>query len=87
MKVYVQFLTTDTSGDLCESVGSDGVFILDGRNTLETWKADAEERIHRLRFVQTNIVGYRIMKGDRIGDSKMVFEFVQTGIRRKKEKK
>lgn len=61
--VYVQFLTPNTKGESDTLCGSDGVFILDGRNKMETWIKDAFDRIHSLRFVQKQIVGFKIIKG------------------------
>ena len=76
MKYFVQFLHI-RSGKLYENLGSDGVFILDGRNTLETMKRDAQERLFRLRNVR-QIDGYRIMKGERFTNAEQVYQWVQT---------
>ena len=61
--VYVQFLTLNTRNEPDTLCGSDGVFILDGRNKMETWVKDAFKRIHQLQYVQKNIVGFKIIKG------------------------
>ena len=76
MKAYVQFLSNDTTGKIHEELGSDGVYILDGRNNLETWKCDAIERMHRLRFVKPYLKGYRIYRGSRFDNSHMIHESI-----------
>lgn len=68
MTHYLQFLVVNQN-KLSDLLGSDGVFILDGRNNLETMKADAQLRIHKLRFVQPHIAGYKIIKGARFDDN------------------
>ena len=64
MKVYVQFLTLDTQGEVCDLLGTDGVFVLDGRFKLRTWIFDALAQIERLKNVQPDIVGYKIVMAD-----------------------
>lgn len=77
MKAYAQFLTTDLSGKIVEALGSDGVFILDGRNNLETMNNDATERMNKLRKVQPHYIGYRIYRGERIADgNKLIAEVI-----------
>ena len=80
MKYFVQFLHVKDN-ELHENIGSDGVFILDGRNTLDTMKCDAQERLFRLRNV-SRIDGYRIMKGERFSDAEQVYEWVRSRARR-----
>ena len=80
MKYFAQFLHVKDN-ELHENIGSDGVFILDGRNTLDTMKRDAQERLFRLRNV-SRIDGYRIMKGERFSDAEQVYEWVRSGTRR-----
>jgi len=65
MTAYVQFLTKNLKGQTVEACGSDGVFILDGRNCLDTMINDAYEQKHKLRFVQKHYVGFEIRKGAR----------------------
>ena len=77
MKCHLQFLQV-IDDELHEILGSDGVFILDGRNKLRTMKCDAQERIHKLRNVQ-KIDGYRIMRGSRFGNSVCVYEWIRSG--------
>jgi hypothetical protein len=78
MKAYVQYLTKDTNGDVADALGSDGVFILDGRNKLRTWRIDADKRLHKLRNVQPGYIGYKIMKGD-LRDSVEVYRRIRSG--------
>lgn len=81
MKFYVQF-TEVKDNKIIEKIGSDGVFILDGRNNLRTMKCDAIERAYRLRNVQ-NIDGYKIMRGTRFDNSVCVYEWLRSGARAK----
>ena len=72
--VYVQFYTTGCmTGKEIECSGSDGVFILDGRNRLDIMIQDAKDRIRQLRFVKSDIVAFSICKGDRFSDSREVY--------------
>ena len=77
MKYHLQFLQV-IDEELHEILGSDGVFILDGRNNRRTMICDAQERIHKLRNVQ-RIDGYRIMKGDRFSNAVCEYEWVRSG--------
>ena len=45
-----------------DATGSDGVFILDGRNNIYTMRADAKERAHKFRFIH-KYTHAKIMKG------------------------
>ena len=76
MKYYTQFLETRTSRfdkklmeftscePYCiESLGSDGIFILDGRNNLETMIRDSVTRMKKLSKLH-DYTGFKIMKGD-----------------------
>ena len=63
MKKYVQFLTQNQNGKIDRALGSDGIFILDGRNTLETMIDDATTRQWQLRKIHTYI-GFEIRSGD-----------------------
>lgn len=73
MKRYAQFLEW---GKTCnkEALGSDSVFILDARNRIEIQIADAKDRIDKLRNVQPQYIGYRIMEGSRFDEAKVVTE-------------
>lgn len=87
MKYYAQFLTLSSGQKFNEgkmitvekfpvdALGSDGVFILDGRNSLNTMKTDAKKRIEQLKNVRT-FVGFKIMKGERFTNSKEVYKQV-----------
>lgn len=68
MKYHVQFLDKDLKGNTVDAMGSDGVFILDGRNTLETMMNDAVDRKHQLRIVH-KYVGWSIRQGDRLDNA------------------
>jgi hypothetical protein len=59
---YVQFFTFGTSGDLHEAMGSDGVLILDGRDSLDTAINDAYTQADRLKNVK-KFGGFQIRKG------------------------
>jgi len=63
MKYYVQFLDKNLKGEIGEACGSDGVFILDGRNSLSTMLDDAYERMARFDKLH-NYVGFTIRRGD-----------------------
>jgi len=62
--------------DLC---GSDCMFILDGRNNLNTMKADCQERMYKLRHVQPGICGYKIYKGERLDKGRLIYQWVRSG--------
>ena len=49
--------------DGVEQCGSDSVFILDGRNNIETMINDAYERMERLKPVQPHYNGFNICRG------------------------
>jgi len=63
MKYFVQFKTIDLAGRLTDALGSDGIFILDGRNELGTMVQDAYDRMEKLRFVK-KYKFFEIHKGD-----------------------
>jgi hypothetical protein len=77
MKAFIHFTVTNTSHwdrntktmIPCEPyqtdlLGSDGVFVLDGRQKLHTWIRQAYKRIHALEQVHSNITGFKIMSGN-----------------------
>lgn len=78
MKNYVQFLEKKmvfspieglTETDECsDALGSDGVFILDGRNSLNVMIDDARKRLEQMNNIKS-FVGFKIMKGSRFDDS------------------
>ena len=79
MKYYVQFLEPNKDyTKMIEPCGSDSVYILDGRNSIQTMKRDAIERMDKLRHVQS-YSGYRIMKGSRFDNSTVIYEWVRSG--------
>ncbi len=87
MKYFARFLTlssgkTFKDGKMItvekfptEAIGSDGVFILDGRNNLETMKIDAKKRIEQLKNIHT-FIGFKIMKGERFIDAKEIYKSI-----------
>ena len=80
MKYYIQF-THARNNKMIDNIGSDGVFILDGRNTLTTMKCDAMLRMNQLRKV-AYIDGYKIIKADRFTDNgKIIYEWIRSGAR------
>ena len=80
MRVYAQFLVINTERKLSEAVGSDGAFILGGRNSIQTQKNDAMVKMHRLRAVRPEFVGYRIYRGARFSNNNLLeYEWVRSG--------
>ncbi len=67
MMVYTQFLTTDLKGREVTALGSEGVYILDGRNCLNVQITDSLLRMEKLSNVH-NYVGFHIMRGTRFND-------------------
>jgi hypothetical protein len=87
MKYHVQFLEQSIvdNGLLVEALGSDGVFILDGRNTLETMKEDAMDRLRALRKVR-KFVGFVIKEGNRFDRAACIFTETDIAIYTEKDK-
>lgn len=78
MKFYVQF-THIRNNKVVDNLGSNGVFILDGRNSTEGMQCDAMLRMNQLRKV-ANIDGYKIIKANRFTDKgKLIYEWVRSG--------
>ena len=80
MKYHVQFLQESITceNEVVEALGSDGVFILDGRNSLATMIQDAADRMYQLRNIH-KYVGYIIKKGERFGNCTCVYAHVKGG--------
>jgi len=74
MKYYTQFYTKCLSGKEIECLGSDGVFILDGRNNLSTMINDSIKRINQLKNVVPYITGFSIEKGNRFSNSVTIYK-------------
>jgi len=83
MNVYVQFCETRTNDfnhntmtfEECtpyevDCLGSDGVFILDGRNTIDTMIDDAIQQVKRLQYVKPWITSFKIIKGKKFGEGR-----------------
>ena len=80
MKYYVQF-THAENNKMVDNLGSYGVFILDGRNSLTTMKCDAMIRMNKLIGV-SHIDGYKIIRADRFTDEgTIMYEWVRSGAR------
>ena len=78
MKAYAQFLVTNNN-ILMEAMGSDGVFILDGRNNLQTMKINSMLRMNKLQVVRPNLVGYRVYKSERFDNKNLLCQWVISG--------
>ena len=76
MKYYAQFYrpSDTTSNSKTEMLGSDSVFILDGRNKLLTMIADARKRMHQLKNIHDDIVAFTINKGERFSESHIIYD-------------
>jgi len=80
MKYYVQF-THIRNNEIVDNLGSNGVFILDGRNTIETMQCDALLRMNELRKV-ANIDGYKIVRARRFTDKgTIIYQWIRSGAR------
>ena len=62
MKVFVQYLDYDLKGKLAPVCGDRGIVILDGRQNLQTWIADAEMFNG---FRRPTYPAFDILRGDR----------------------
>ena len=63
MKAFVQYYIKICTGELIEALGTDGVYILDGRNNIDTMRRDAEEYAYTLHNIH-KYHGYMIMRGN-----------------------
>jgi hypothetical protein len=70
--VYTQFFTTNLKGDIDTALGSDGVFILDGRNNLTNMIIDSNDRYKKMKRIHDDYIGYKIMKGNRFDDNNQI---------------
>lgn len=50
-------------------LGSDAIYILDGRNNLATMITDSRERKEQMKNFFSDCVGFRIRKGSRFSDN------------------
>ena len=73
MKTYAHFTENGVS-----QTGSDAWYQLDSRNTLETQKRDARDRLHALRFVKPWYNGFEIHKGESLRQTRCIYAV--TGI-------
>lgn len=76
MKYYTQFYrpSDTTSNSKTEILGSNGVYILDGRNSLPTMIEDARKRISQIKGVHDDIVAFTINKGERFSESHIIYD-------------
>jgi hypothetical protein len=74
MKYYVQFYRAFDSNSKTEMLGSDGIFILDGRNNLSTMIKDAKKRMSQLKNIHNNIIAFTINRGERFESSIIVYD-------------
>lgn len=73
MKWYIQFMLLNKKKDtILEAVGSDSVFMLDGRNNLETMALDGIEQMRKLQSLHPEYMGFDIIKGLRISNDNQV---------------
>ncbi len=79
MKYHVQFLNLDLKGEVQDALGSDGVFILDGRNSLSTMEVDANKQFHRMNKHLHTYCGWEIRKGTRFDNAVPVKRWMLSG--------
>lgn len=81
---YTQYLKYNLNNEISDALGSDGVFILDGRNRLGVMIQDSLKQMDSLSIVQPHFIGFRIIKNGRfidscdpINKSKIVYEWIK----------
>ena len=74
MRVYIQTLTVNLAGEIDEAMGSDSISILDGRNKLQTHIQNGRDYLKRISRIHRDLVGFRIMKGERFDNSTKIYE-------------
>lgn len=79
MKAHIQFLTTNLNGETVEQLGSDGVYILDGRNKLQTMIQDGYNRAYMLRKIHT-FKGFKVKRVTRFDCAVTVHTEIFGGI-------
>lgn len=81
MKYFAEFLDIDLAGEMTKPCGSDSVFILDGRNNLDTMITDAHNRLKALnKHVHPTWCGFNIMKGDRFDSAVVVYRYSRSDV-------
>ena len=66
--------------EIVEAMGSDGIFILDERNTLHTQECDAHLRMDKMNAgLNKGWIGWCIRKGDRLDTSKPIKLWIRSG--------
>ena len=89
MKYYAQFKVlhnkawskeqgklVDVIPYLRDKIGSDGVYVLDGRNNLCTMIVDCHDRVAKLRNL-FQVDGFDICKGEKFSTSVIVYQSLQ----------
>jgi len=64
MKYHIQFFTKDLKGRIVEALGSDSVFILDGRNSINTMIQDGIAQANRLKAIQPYYIKFEVRQGN-----------------------
>ena len=72
MVYHAHFLELNLANRVVEALGTDAVFILDGRNTLDNMILDTIKQYHRMNKNLHSYCGWRIKEGTRFDDSKTI---------------
>jgi len=80
MKYHAQFLELNMANKISEALGTDAVFILDGRNSLDTMEIDTIKQFHRMNENLHSYCGWRIKKGERFDNSVTIKEWILSGM-------
>ena len=73
MKFHAQFLVKDLKSEIVDALGTDGVYILDGRNSLTKMISDSKNQMKRMRHMHPNYIGFAIKEGTRFDNSEEIF--------------
>lgn len=73
MKYFVRYQERKLNGKIDSALGSDSVFILDGRNKLETMVNDAWQNWIRKKSV-TSFCGFKIFKSPCFDESNCIYD-------------
>jgi hypothetical protein len=71
MKRFARFFQV-INGKNMELLGSEGVYILDARNSTSTSISDCIERMNKLKNVHGNLSGFIIYRAERFSDTKNI---------------
>lgn len=75
-RYWIEYHHTDLSGQLSPALGTEAFQPLDGRLSLESAHAEAQNRAYLMRKVH-KYEGYRIMRGNRPSTAKPVTKVVK----------